>query len=348
MEPEFATDALAKLPPSRGKTVVITGTTSGIGRSVSRMLVEKGVNVIMLNRPSERAEKAVEDMEKCILAPDREAGVFVTHVDCDLASFQSTANAARQVRAIIEGNGGITLDVLALNAGIFPCEDTFTEDGFDPGMQTNVLSHFLLVVELMDLLEASPFGGRIITHTSESRKHSAPLKQQYLEAPPIPCTVFPCCHAPSYYRYSQSKLACFVLAGELSRRLKSSGSSVIALTTHPGTTDTSLGPGAAQQAGCLCGPYLSCIISCYSWTGYYQHQDDGAMNMVHCCISPDVQSGEMYGPSGKHELRGPTTKLQWDPPFKRYEGRMLWKACEKAVSDFTVHENNSPAPSSQP
>ena len=97
------------LPSMDGLAVAITGSTSGIGLVAAKTVLSKGARVIMLNRPSERAEKAVKDVN----ALAQQAGL-VQHVDCDLQSFDSVRAAAKEVQAVL---GGAGLDVLANNAG---------------------------------------------------------------------------------------------------------------------------------------------------------------------------------------------------------------------------------------
>ena len=76
------------LADQQGKTFVITGTTSGTGLVAARVLASKGGRIVMLNRPSERADKAQET----ISAEYPEANVQTVH--CDLQSFDSVRAAA--------------------------------------------------------------------------------------------------------------------------------------------------------------------------------------------------------------------------------------------------------------
>ena len=121
----FAAD-LAALPSPSGKTIAITGCTSGTGLALAIGVASRGARVIMLNRPSERARAALAEVQRAAgaiaggdaaganAAGDDAAGAnysagdataatatseAVFHVDCDLQSFASTRAAAEQLLA---------------------------------------------------------------------------------------------------------------------------------------------------------------------------------------------------------------------------------------------------------
>ena len=78
---------LAKLPSMMGKVIAITGCTTGTGFCLAQVAARQGAKVLMLNRPSARAEKALNLM--------KETGASVAHVDCDLTSFGRCARRCR-------------------------------------------------------------------------------------------------------------------------------------------------------------------------------------------------------------------------------------------------------------
>ena len=106
--PDFA----AGLPDMSGKTVAITGTTSGTGLVAAKTCAAKGATVYMLNRPSGRADAALEAVQQAAA----DAG-SVTHVSCDLQSFDSVREAASKVASEVGDHG---LNVLCHNAGAHP------------------------------------------------------------------------------------------------------------------------------------------------------------------------------------------------------------------------------------
>ena len=169
-------DFSAGLPSLEGKTVLVTGCTTGTGFVCARTCAQKGAHVFMLNRASERADAAVAAVKES--AP----GAAVTSVACDLSSFASVRAAAASVRKTLGEEGAI--DVLCCNAGVMALADAATADGYDVQMQTNHLSHFLLTKELFPLLErAAELRGeaRVVMHSSGARKYpTGQLDAKYL------------------------------------------------------------------------------------------------------------------------------------------------------------------------
>ena len=160
------------LPSMEGKTVAITGTTSGTGFVAAQACGKLGARVLLLNRPSMRADAALNDLQS------HNSNADFTQIDCDLQSFSSVREAAKNLRALCpEG-----LDVLCNNAGVMALEDIATADGFDVQMQTNHLSHFLLTKLCFDLLEkAAKARGEIVNHSSIARKQVKSLEAAYLQ-----------------------------------------------------------------------------------------------------------------------------------------------------------------------
>ena len=176
------------LPRMDGKVVAITGCTSGIGFIVARTVLDLGAIVVMLNRPSIRAEAACVALRSGIdfvlpqlaaeQAMDLEAQVAqqmnemrVVPIDCDLLDFASVKQAYVEIRTKFPDG----IDVLCLNGGIgaAPPNHVRSVGSYEPMMQTNHLSHFLLTQLLLPSMEAraASLGSdtRIVSVTSEAR-----------------------------------------------------------------------------------------------------------------------------------------------------------------------------------
>ena len=102
------------LPSMQGKVVVITGATSGIGLVAARALVAAGARVLMLNRPSQRADAALKQVRD--VADASNAGGTADHINCDLQRFASVRGASERVQRAVASTG---IDVLVNNAGTF-------------------------------------------------------------------------------------------------------------------------------------------------------------------------------------------------------------------------------------
>ena len=82
------------LPSMEGKTVAITGTTSGTGFVAAQACGKLGARVLLLNRPSTRADAALNDLQS------HNSNADFTQIDCDLQSFSSVREAAKNLRAL--------------------------------------------------------------------------------------------------------------------------------------------------------------------------------------------------------------------------------------------------------
>src|SRR5262249_29471130 len=120
-------------------TVVITGSTHGIGYVTARELARAGCHVVMLVRDLGRGERIRTEI--AATAP----GAAIDVIHCDLASLASVRGAAKQVQLAVG-----TIDCLINNAGIVAMERKPSVDGFELVFATNHLGPFLLTELLRD------------------------------------------------------------------------------------------------------------------------------------------------------------------------------------------------------
>lgn len=303
----------AQLPQMIGKVVLITGCTSGTGYICAKTCAELGAQVIMLNRQSERADKAFDKLRKEV------PGSSITFIPCDLMSFQSVRDASERIRKELADTG---LDVLVNNAGIMATPDKATTDGCDTQMQTNHLSHFLLTSELWPLLEqaAEQRGeARVANHSSEARRMPAKkLEEKYLgknggNLGGDSTGFLPMSGAP-YKRYQQTKLANIVFTKALDDKLQASGSKIKALVAHPGASGTNLFRDG--QMGKLAGVAAMMM----------QSGEDGTMPLLRCAVDPGAKSGEFYGPKNGSTGLAELLDKDGDKDIIDDESKaMLWK-----------------------
>jgi len=136
-----------------GKTVIITGANTGIGKETAKDLFKRGARVILASRDQSKANEAAEEIRKEV--PTRSDDVVVKKLD--LSSMNSIRAFATE---ILESESKI--HILINNAGVMMCPHWKTEDGFEMQMGTNHLGHFLLTNLLLDRIKASA-PARIIT-----------------------------------------------------------------------------------------------------------------------------------------------------------------------------------------
>jgi WW domain-containing oxidoreductase len=197
-----------------GRTILVTGVTSGIGLETMRVLALRGAHVIGTGRTLAKARAA------CTSVSGR-----TTPLMLELTDYPSVVTCAAAVRAI-----GVPLDVLICNAGVMGLRTLEQVAGIERHFATNHLGHFLLTAHLIDLVKAAP-QGRVVVVSSSVMSGSDPkgLEWDNLSGSRN--------YDPNR-AYGQSKLANALFALELSRRLESTAATANSL--HPGYVDTDL------------------------------------------------------------------------------------------------------------
>ncbi|KAJ5627933.1 retinol dehydrogenase 14 [Penicillium lividum] len=137
-------------PPSdiQGKTILITGANTGLGREAARHALALGAGTVILGvRTLSKGEDAKANIEASAGCTDKEK-VLVWPIN--LESFASVQAFAARVRKYVFEGG--QLDIAIMNAGIASVEYAVTHDGWERGIQVNVLSTALLSLKLLPLL----------------------------------------------------------------------------------------------------------------------------------------------------------------------------------------------------
>ncbi|MGI5499977.1 oxidoreductase [Lentzea sp. CA-135723] len=196
----------ADLPDLTGRTVVVTGAASGVGRGTATAFAAAGARTVLAVRDVAAGERVAAGLPG------------TTEVRAlDLANLAS-------VRAFAEGWQG-EIDVLVNNAGVALTPFGRTADGFELQFGTNHLGHFALTNLLLPSIT-----GRVVTVASGAHKVGV-LDLDDLDL--------------ARYRpqkaYGRSKLANLLFTLELDRRLRQAGSPVLAVASHPGYTASNLG-----------------------------------------------------------------------------------------------------------
>eukprot|EP00058_Branchiostoma_floridae_P005987 XP_002591475.1 hypothetical protein BRAFLDRAFT_105245 [Branchiostoma floridae] len=143
-----------------GKTAIVTGANSGIGRAAAQELAARGARVILACRDMTKAETAASDIRQATGNGNVVAGKL------DLASLASVREFADHVNREEE-----RLDILINNAGVMWCPQQYTADGFELQFGVNHLGHFLLTHLLLDLLTRSA-PSRVVTVSAVGHAHA--------------------------------------------------------------------------------------------------------------------------------------------------------------------------------
>mmetsp|Transcript_6489 Transcript_6489/g.16104 ORF Transcript_6489/g.16104 Transcript_6489/m.16104 type:complete len:304 (-) Transcript_6489:3933-4844(-) len=204
-----------------GKTVLVTGSNTGIGKETARVLAMRGATVIMACRSSERGEAAV----KSILEGNSSAKV--EFMQCDLGSLKSVKSFAEEYEKKHD-----KLDILINNAGVMACPRALTTDGLESQVGVNHIGHFYLVQNLRDVLKKSePARVVVLSSSAHQMARSGINFDDYFSE-------------KSYSRwgaYGQAKLSNLLFAKELDRQFREEGVKVTVNAVHPGVINTELG-----------------------------------------------------------------------------------------------------------
>ncbi|XP_067098306.1 retinol dehydrogenase 14-like [Osmerus mordax] len=280
----------------RGKTVIVTGANSGIGKAVAWELLKLKARVILACRDPQKAEEAAEDMKKQA-GPDQ-GELVIKHLD--LASLKSVHSFCQE---IIKDE--VKIDVLINNAGVYQCPYTKTEEGFEMQLGVNHLGHFFLTHLLLDFLKGSA-PCRIVVVSSKLYKYGhinfddLNSENEYNKA----------------FCYSQSKLANLLFTHELSRQLDGTGVTVNALT--PGIVRTRLGRHIHI-------PFLAKPFFYLASLAFFKSPLEGAQTPLYLACSREVEgvSGKCFANCQEEELL--------PKAIDDHAARRLWDLSERMV-----------------
>lgn len=208
------------------KTVLITGGNSGIGKATAHALAAQGFRVFIAARDMEKSRAALAEISTAV------PGAQLLALKLDLGDLDQIRAFAEDFRQRVP-----VLDVLILNAGLFPLGKHLTAQGFEQQFGVNHLGHFLLTNLLLDTVKAAEQGRIVIVSSIMhwlGRINVGSFRGEKFYNPIV--------------AYGQSKLANVLFMLELARRLEGSGIRVNAL--HPGGVDTGIArdlPKIAQK-----------------------------------------------------------------------------------------------------
>lgn len=254
------TDTAGRL---QGRTVIITGATSGIGRATAVALAGMGAELVLLCRDQAKGEATIAEIAA------KTGNSKVELLPADLASLASVRAAATTFL-----QSGRPLHVLLNNAGVVNLGRQLTVDGFEEVFAVNHLAYFLLTHLLLDRIKASA-PARIVNVASEAHKFGG--------------INFDDLGAEQGFKtmkiYGQSKLANIMFTYALARRLDGSGVTVNAV--HPGAVSTGLGKNN--------GPWAKFLISLLR--PFFRSPEQGAATSILVASAP-----QLAGVSGKYFL----------------------------------------------
>lgn len=246
----------------QGKTIVVTGGTSGIGEVAALELAAKGARIVLVARSRPRGEASLARLEA------RAPSLGHTVHYADMAQLSQMKRVAAEIAA-----AEAKIDVLINNAGAMFANRITTENGLEKTFALNHLSYFVLTAGLRASLLAAP-GARIVNTASDAHKTAQ------LDVDDLQMTK----KYTSFQAYGRSKLANILFTRELARRLKGTG--LTANCQHPGFVASRFGEEAGGLVSHVIGLAKILAIS----------PEEGAKTIVYLASSPDVvgMSGEYF------------------------------------------------------
>jgi NAD(P)-dependent dehydrogenase (short-subunit alcohol dehydrogenase family) len=213
---ESTTDEVLEGVSLRGRRVLVTGVSSGLGVETARALAARGALIVGAARDLAKARAATEHIR------EQSSGGGMELVQLDLASLASVRAGADALLA-----AGKLFDLVIANAGVMACPKGTTADGFETQFGTNHLGHFVLVNRIAALLKP---GSRLVNLSSSGHRFAdVDLSDPNFERTPY----------TEFGAYGRSKTANVLFAVEFDRRHKERG--VRATAVHPGGIQTELG-----------------------------------------------------------------------------------------------------------
>jgi NAD(P)-dependent dehydrogenase (short-subunit alcohol dehydrogenase family) len=246
-----------------GRTFVITGANSGIGKITARELARRGAQVTLACRTRGKTEEVIAEIRNAT------GDAALDFVELDLGELASVRRCAEALLARDR-----PIDCLINNAGLAGTRGS-TKDGFELAFGTNHLGHYLLTRVLLDHLKQRR--ARIVNVSSDSHYGAKAIDWEALRQPTKSITGMP--------EYEVSKLANVLFTKELARRLDGTGVHTYAL--HPGVVATDV---------------WRRIPSPIAWVAkrFMITPEQGAEASLKCAADPALadQTGRYYGPGG--------------------------------------------------
>jgi NAD(P)-dependent dehydrogenase (short-subunit alcohol dehydrogenase family) len=270
------------------KVCLITGATSGIGKTTAMGLATLGASVVMVGRDRGKSEAVMAEIKE-------KSGN--TSVDLMLADLSSQEEIRRLADVFKEAYP--RLDVLINNAGLFRSKRFTTADGLETTFAVNHLAYFLLTNLLLDVLKTSA-PSRIVNvssgdHTNGTIDFDDLQGEKGYKGPKA---------------YSQSKLATVLFTYELARRLEGTG--VTANCLHPGSVNTNFAVSSRSPFTLLFRAFKP----------FMRSPEQGADTLVYLAASPEVE-----GMTDKY-LVDRKVKAASDAAYDKTTRKELWEASE--------------------
>ena len=293
-----------------GRTCLVTGANSGLGKATAILLAKRGANVLMACR------SGIPEVGEDVI---RESGnPNVEMIQVDLSDFDSIGRFCNELR-----DRKITIDIGVFNAGLMPATSRVNKHGFELMFAVNFLAKFVVLNRLLrdgvipNKVHANNSRpndpARVIFVSSETHRSSEPIDFDKFGMP----AEYGATNGVGHYGMSKLHLTTFAV--ELSRRLNPDGVTDVAVhALCPGGVNSNM----AREAPKLLKPVLNVVFSLF-----FRSPMDAAQPVVYCACSD-----EMGEATGKYmhlmRVRDPATEA-----MDAAKGAMLWQKSETLLAE---------------
>jgi NAD(P)-dependent dehydrogenase (short-subunit alcohol dehydrogenase family) len=296
----------------RGKTIIITGCNTGIGKETVRVIASLGANVIMACRSMEKADAAANAILK-----NASSDFGTIHcIQLDLSVLESVANFVAEFRRLSDSNNWPPLSILILNGGIYSFGDMqLTVDGYESVFATNHLGHFHLTSLLLPDLRKTAKTRVVVVSSGSHYGHKA-SKSMINKEEIMRHVVNP---APSDFNgsdaYGSSKLCNALFATALNARESRVDGGIAACSLHPGSM---IATDIARNS------FVADVFMKYVMSWFTKSINQGASTTLYCCLVPwEVLQGKYYSDCVATE---PSAVVK-----NEVAQRVLWELSEELV-----------------
>ena len=288
------------IPELSEKTIIVTGSNSGIGFEAIKHLSAKGAQTILTCRNINNGNTAKEKILKEY--PNAKINVM----NLDLADLESIHSFVKKFNEKYD-----KLGVLLNNAGII-CPYDKTKDGFEMQIGTNHLGHFALTGLLLDCLKNTK-GSRVVNVSSLGHRSGKLDFDNFM---------FEKGGYSIMKAYGNTKLANLLFTYELQRRFEKFDVDCIAVAAHPGLSKSNLAKYITKKLLYKIGMGIVLTMS--------QSTLMGALPEIMAAVDPLVKGGEYFGPGGFQEWRGHPVKVKSNKASHNLNNaKDLWNISEK-------------------
>ena len=294
---------LEQMPSLKGRTIIVTGSNSGIGFETAKVLASKGAQVIL----------ACRNHQKGIEAKKRIVGL-VEYINLDLTNFNNIKKFCQAIHQKYE-----KVDILVNNAGVMFPPFTKTKENLELTFATNYIGYYFLSLQLLPMMKEVQ-GSRIVNVSSIAQYRINDINWESLNSKKL-------------YRkqeiYALSNLFRIMFTLDLEAKLREKKLKTVAISCHPGVALTNL---TRHLPKFIVNSSLTKIV----FNLFFQSPYEAAKPLLMACTEKNIQGGDFIGLDTRNQFKGNPVVVDPNPlVFNEKLRKILWKkAVDKTGIDF--------------